>query len=179
MANVLNRTTLEYRTSVNTPDFPTQTWIINPDLSQVTNTPIKYWKIDEDNVFPMDEEDRTVVDALFLTNSGIEFKKSILQVIAPDPFLGVSGTVVVSGGLNLITNVPNLIFNDLITVTPSLTGTKNVLVSVIYNTASGTFGAIARERVTEEYTVLFDKELLTKDLAEFFVVASGTTLIPL
>ncbi len=50
MANVLNRTTKEFRTSVNTPDFPVGQWIINPDLSAVVGQPTKYWKITGDVV---------------------------------------------------------------------------------------------------------------------------------
>lgn len=43
MSNVLNRSTLEYLTSVNTPDFPPAQFVINPDLSAVQNFPPKYW----------------------------------------------------------------------------------------------------------------------------------------
>jgi len=46
MASVLHRTTKEFRSSVNTPDFDVGNWIINPDLSAVTGQPNKYWIID-------------------------------------------------------------------------------------------------------------------------------------
>jgi len=46
MASVLNRTTMEFLRSANTPDFPVADWIINPDLSAVTGQPQKYWIID-------------------------------------------------------------------------------------------------------------------------------------
>jgi hypothetical protein len=46
MSNVLNRTTMVYLESVNTPDFSPTEWIVNPDLSQVTGVPSKYWVIE-------------------------------------------------------------------------------------------------------------------------------------
>ena len=63
MASVIHRTTLEYRTSVNTPDFPTNTWIINPDLSAVQNVPIKYWKCVGDAILEMSQSEKDEVDA--------------------------------------------------------------------------------------------------------------------
>jgi len=53
MANVLHRASKQYRPSVNTPDFPKEDWIINPDLSAVENVPKKYWKIIGDAVSEM------------------------------------------------------------------------------------------------------------------------------
>ena len=63
MANVLNRSTKRYMKSVNTPDFPEEDWIINPDLSAVSSTPQKYWKIVGDAVLEMTTEEKAVVDA--------------------------------------------------------------------------------------------------------------------
>ena len=63
MSNVLNRTTKEYRTSVNTPDYPEVTWIINPDLSAVQSVPVKYWKIVGDTVTEMNQSEKDAVDA--------------------------------------------------------------------------------------------------------------------
>lgn len=179
MSNVINRATLEYRTSVNTPNFPTDTWIINPDLSALTNVPTKYWKISGDLVLEMNASEKAVVDAAFTTQSGTVLQNSITNVINPDPLAGISSSVVVSGGLSLVTNVQNLITNDVTTIVPSTTGTKNVLISVVYNTVSGTFFVVPREKVAENYADLLEDEILTKDLAEFYVVASGSTLIPI
>lgn len=53
MSNVLNRTTLQYQTSVNTPDFPVVDWIINPDLSAVQGVDKKYWVVDGDSIRQM------------------------------------------------------------------------------------------------------------------------------
>lgn len=63
MANVLNRTTKEYRTSVNTPDFPVENWIINPDISSLIETDTKYWVIEGDTVRDMTDVEKDVVDA--------------------------------------------------------------------------------------------------------------------
>ncbi len=62
MANVLNRTTLQFLASVNTPDFPSAAWIINPDLSAVQGLPTKYWKVTGDVVSAMSIAERDVVD---------------------------------------------------------------------------------------------------------------------
>lgn len=62
MANVVNRTTKQYLVSVNTPDYPTEEWIINPNLSAVQNVDKKYWKIDGDNVVEMTQAEKDVVD---------------------------------------------------------------------------------------------------------------------
>lgn len=69
MASVLNRTTVEFLASVNTPDFPTQDWIINPDLTAVAGQPTKYWVITGDVVSLMDAAARAVVDAAELEAS--------------------------------------------------------------------------------------------------------------
>lgn len=43
MANVVNRTTNEYRRSVHTPDYDDVAWLINPDTSGVDTIATKYW----------------------------------------------------------------------------------------------------------------------------------------
>lgn len=78
MANVLNRTTKEYLISVNTPDYPEVTWIINPDLSGVEGVPSKYWKITGDTISEMNQSEKNAVDAVLLP--GIkESKKNQLR----------------------------------------------------------------------------------------------------
>lgn len=53
MASVLNRETFQYLKSVNTPDYPTEDWIHNPDLSAVAGVDKKYWKLSGDSVLPL------------------------------------------------------------------------------------------------------------------------------
>ena len=67
MASVLNRTTKEYRTSVNTPEFPVAVWIIEPDLSAVAGFANKYWTITGDIVTLMTASQRAAVDAAELS----------------------------------------------------------------------------------------------------------------
>lgn len=50
MGNVLNRTTGIYLESVNTPDYPSEDWVINPDLSTVSAVAKKHWFIDTGDV---------------------------------------------------------------------------------------------------------------------------------
>lgn len=63
MANVLNRTTKQFLASVNTPEYPTAQWIINPDMSAVNGYPSKYWIITGDVVSLMSEPERDAIDA--------------------------------------------------------------------------------------------------------------------
>jgi len=71
MASVLNKITLEYIPSANTPDYPDSDWIINPDVSQVINVPRKYWKLDGETPIEMSEEEKSQVD---LDKANIETK---------------------------------------------------------------------------------------------------------
>lgn len=63
MASVLNRTTKQYLRSVNTPDYPTAEWIINPDVSALAGVPVKYWKVSGDSVTEMTQAEKDAVDA--------------------------------------------------------------------------------------------------------------------
>lgn len=67
MANVLNRTTKQYLTSVNTPDFPIASWIISPDVSSVAGFDTKYWTITGDVVSLMTPAERAAVDTAELS----------------------------------------------------------------------------------------------------------------
>lgn len=63
MASVLHRTTKQYLASANTPDYPVQDWIINPDLSAVDGWAQKYWIITGDLVSLADANARAAIDA--------------------------------------------------------------------------------------------------------------------
>ncbi|SHL43168.1 hypothetical protein SAMN05216428_102387 [Nitrosospira sp. Nsp11] len=62
MANVLNRTTNEFRRSVHEPNYPAGEWIINPNLAAVEGFESKYWIITGDTVTLMDQAARNAVD---------------------------------------------------------------------------------------------------------------------
>lgn len=74
MSNVLNRTTKQYLPSVNTPDYPSDEWIINPDLSAVTDLPSKYWVIEGDAVRKMTRAESDALNATSLAASKAEAK---------------------------------------------------------------------------------------------------------
>lgn len=63
MSRVIHKTTLQYLESVNTPDYPTTDWVINPDISAVTGVPHKYWKLSGSNVVEMTLAEKQAVDA--------------------------------------------------------------------------------------------------------------------
>lgn len=63
MATVLNRTTLELLTSVNTPDYDPAAWLINPDLFAVENLPRDEWVVDGDTVRPATEPEMLTIVA--------------------------------------------------------------------------------------------------------------------
>lgn len=88
MANVLNRTTKEYRASVNDPDYSAIDWIINPDLSAVVGFENLYWIITGDTVSLMSAPDRAALDAANETSrldqlaAEIEQQQTILRAFA-------------------------------------------------------------------------------------------------
>jgi len=62
MANVLEKSTMRYMKSVNTTDYMTPAYLINPDLSAVDGVSAKYWKLDGDSVLEMDAAEKQAVD---------------------------------------------------------------------------------------------------------------------
>ena len=81
MAIVLNRTTgltapyrKDIRYSVNTPDFPTANWIVNPDLTAVDGFDSIYWDISGDNVLLVDQATRDARDAELAANAATSRK---------------------------------------------------------------------------------------------------------
>ncbi len=59
MADVINKQTLEYLKSVNTPDYNSANWIINPVLPDCDR---KYWKIASGKVKEMTVSEKATVD---------------------------------------------------------------------------------------------------------------------
>jgi len=62
MADVVHRTTKQHKKSVNTPDYPTEDWIHNPDLSAVSGVLAKYWNISGDTISEMSQTEKDTVD---------------------------------------------------------------------------------------------------------------------
>jgi hypothetical protein len=63
MAAVLNRETKTYIASANTPDYPAQDWIVNPDMSAISGWPSQYWIISGDAVLLANTAERAAIDA--------------------------------------------------------------------------------------------------------------------
>lgn len=72
MGDMLNRTTLQSLTSVNTPDYDEAEWLVNPDLSALDGVPRKYWKVVGDAVVEMDATEKESVDAVELLVAKLE-----------------------------------------------------------------------------------------------------------
>lgn len=98
MANVLNRTTKEYLTSVNTPDYPVSAWIINPDISSVIGWPTRYWEITGDTVGLMDSTEREAVDDAVFTGDQMT-QAEVDNVHFGDAF---DGNVTISSTVTLV-----------------------------------------------------------------------------
>lgn len=74
MANVIERSTMQFLPSVNTPDYPEKDYLISPDLSAVSGVPQKYWTIIDEKVVPLTKEEQTAKDAAITAE--IESKSS-------------------------------------------------------------------------------------------------------
>lgn len=75
MADLINRTErdddykLLRKYSVNTPDYSTDDWIVNPDLSSVAGVPEYYWKASGDSIVEMESGEKTTADSTRLSNA--------------------------------------------------------------------------------------------------------------
>lgn len=78
MANVLNRTSLQYITSVNTPEYPIAEWIINPDLSAVNGIDKEFWVVDGDTVREMSTAEKDADVANWKAKRKQELLQSLL-----------------------------------------------------------------------------------------------------
>lgn len=88
MASVLNKTTLQYIESVNTPDYPTSDWIVNPDMSNVEGVPLKYWKLDGTDVVEMSQAEKEAVDA-----AGLQSRKDTANNYSVDTKIAITALV--------------------------------------------------------------------------------------
>jgi hypothetical protein len=68
MASVIHRTTYQYLESVNSPDYPTGTWLHNPDTSGLSEVPREFWIVDGETVREMTAAEK---DANCLANCKI------------------------------------------------------------------------------------------------------------
>lgn len=77
MANVINKNTLQYLKSVNTPDYTEEDWIINPVLPDCDK---KYWKVKNNKVVEMTiAEKKTINDNIKKQTEQFEKEQLIEQ----------------------------------------------------------------------------------------------------
>jgi hypothetical protein len=76
MASAIHRVTYAYYPSVNTPDFPVEHYVINPDLTGVAGVPQQYWKVVGDAVVEMTTEEKEAVDAVMFRASLVTFNSA-------------------------------------------------------------------------------------------------------
>ena len=96
MSDVIHRTTLEYRQSVNTPDYNAAEWIINPELP---DCPQELWEVSGDEVVEMSQSDQAIYYAQKLqdakTAKRIEVRDELyaaLEMLGYDSFLLIYAT---------------------------------------------------------------------------------------
>lgn len=99
MTDVVNRTTVEYITSVRAPLYPTATWIHDPDLSLLLGiVDQKYWKVVSDTVVEMTAGEKDVVDEVEeeeTHHKDFSFEQNFIETVLDSNFWGtpiVSGT---------------------------------------------------------------------------------------
>jgi hypothetical protein len=63
MGMVVNKTTFQVLDSVNTPDYPEESWLVNPDTTGVTGVARKYWKVVDGSLAEMSAGEKAAVDA--------------------------------------------------------------------------------------------------------------------
>jgi len=127
--------------------------------------------------------DDTILDGLVADHTSvlitkIETGEHLKAEILPANYaaeLIVSST---AAGLVITTTVSELDIDDETTVVADETLTKYVLISLVYNSTSDTFGINAYEKTDGEYDSLdADEYLVQQDVSEWYVVANGDTLI--
>jgi len=74
MSNVINKTTMEIKYSVNTPDFPETEWVINPYLSLIGPYPLSHLTFDADfKLVLKSTEEIAAIEATELTNIKLQY----------------------------------------------------------------------------------------------------------
>ena len=63
---ILHKTTLNYMTVNSLEDYDNTEWLYNPDLINVTGIDKQYWKVENDLVVEMTEEEKTTVNNTFM-----------------------------------------------------------------------------------------------------------------
>jgi hypothetical protein len=67
-----------YLISVNTPDYSSNV-LVNPDVSQLSEVPIKYWKVSSSQVIEMNSTEKQIIDDFLLAKTNREKKYKVLS----------------------------------------------------------------------------------------------------
>jgi len=85
MADVVNKTTMEYRRSVHTPDYDKSEWLINPKIpvdAEGNKVPQKYWRISKipliNKLVEMTEEEKAVVNSAEVEAQNEALRESLI-----------------------------------------------------------------------------------------------------
>ena len=85
MSNVIHKSTLEARASVNTPDYPDSSWLINPlEFDAIEQVPQRYRKLNGDDVAEMTEAEKSAVDIAELAAQVGAYKAEAISLIQQD-----------------------------------------------------------------------------------------------
>ena len=114
MSNVLHRTTLEYRSSVNDPDFPDPPWLEVPPASAnatfiASGVPSIYWKLTGDVLSEMTAPEKAVVDAAILVAQNLSAANEGITTIDEPEELGATTRELIE----LLTKTHNKLANRL------------------------------------------------------------------
>tara|TARA_Y100000310_G_C20692581_1_gene823308 strand:- start:2069 stop:2794 length:726 start_codon:yes stop_codon:yes gene_type:complete len=108
MSDVIHRTDrdsngrLIHKLSVNTPDYPLAIWVVNPDLSGVSDVAPLYWKVVGDSVLEMDQSEKDAADEEYATpDPGLPGEGIAVEALATAGAGGQVPTSDGSGGLTM------------------------------------------------------------------------------
>lgn len=88
MSNVLNKETKEILYSVNTPDYSTDQYIINPDLDLIKNIGIENLKISGNNLIEKTIEEKALEEKSIQLMKGIKINSGELNINTIFSFIG-------------------------------------------------------------------------------------------
>ena len=175
MADVVHRTTHEWRQNVDDVNRFSAEWIHDADTSAVTSVPTKYWLISGDTITEMSQAEKDQVDADEATAAKDAKEVAIKAAMTADPLGGAVPAVDIAG-LTLTTNINSAVVDDVTVVTADGTDTKYVMLCYVFDSAADTLAVNAYEKTTGSYAALGADEELVAHLGEWSTPANGTVL---